>query len=256
MSQAGKLAEGSPTIPGIETLTGDSGGAVAGTGVPVNVNILGTSGQITVTGNPGTSTLTLALAGGGTAIDSIAVQSTSGLGTNPVLPSATGEVSIFGTVVVAGTAPLSSISTAVNTCVLTAQMSQALAAADATKVGFSNFDSAYFTVDSTGFVSSATSKIVGYTYVDHAASSYTVLSTDYYLSCDVTAGVISILLPNAPTTGRIFVVKDKVGLCNTSNITVTTVGGAVNIDGAVTYVMNINYSAINLLFDGVAYQVW
>lgn len=95
-----------------------------------------------------------------------------------------------------------------------------------------------------------------YTGVNHAASPYTVLSTDYYISADVTAGVISILLPNAPATGRAFVVKDKVGLAATSNITVTTVGGAVNIDGATTFVMNTAYEAVSLIFNGTSYEVY
>lgn len=95
-----------------------------------------------------------------------------------------------------------------------------------------------------------------YTSVNHAASPYTVLSTDYYIGADVTAGVISILLPNAPTTGRAFVVKDKAGLAATSNITVTTVGGAVNIDGATSFVMNTAYEAISLIFNGASYEIY
>ncbi len=95
-----------------------------------------------------------------------------------------------------------------------------------------------------------------YTGVNHAASPYTALSTDYYISADVTAGVISVLLPNAPTTGRIFIVKDKVGLAASSNITVTTVGGAVTIDGATTFVMNTAYEAVNVIFNGTSYEVF
>lgn len=95
-----------------------------------------------------------------------------------------------------------------------------------------------------------------YTAVNHAASPYTVLSTDYYIGADVTAGVISILLPNAPSTGRAFVVKDKAGLAATSNITVTTVGGAVNIDGATSFVMNTAYEAISLIWNGSSYEIY
>jgi len=99
-------------------------------------------------------------------------------------------------------------------------------------------------------------QVVNYTGVNHAASPYTVLATDYYISADVTGGVISILLPNAPSTGRIFVIKDKVGLAATSNITVTTVGGAVNIDGATSFVMNTAYESIQLIFNGTSYEVY
>lgn len=56
MSQAGiiNVAGGGTTVT--ETLTGNSGGAVPPTGN--NINILG-AGNITVSGNPGTSTLTI-----------------------------------------------------------------------------------------------------------------------------------------------------------------------------------------------------
>jgi hypothetical protein len=74
----------------VQTLTGDSGGAVGPTAN--NINILGTAGQITVTGNPATSTLTLALSGGGTAIDSFIPDS----GTSPVVPTAAGAVTMTG----------------------------------------------------------------------------------------------------------------------------------------------------------------
>lgn len=74
----------------IRTLTGDSGGAVSPT--DGNINILGTAGQIDVTGDPGTSTLTLSLPGGGSAVDSFEPDT----GTNPVVPDANGLVSIKG----------------------------------------------------------------------------------------------------------------------------------------------------------------
>lgn len=55
------------SIPGgagavVETLTGNSGGAVGPTGN--NINVVG-SGSVTVAGNPGTSTLTISTTGGG-----------------------------------------------------------------------------------------------------------------------------------------------------------------------------------------------
>lgn len=75
----------------IETITGDSGGVVPPTLATGNLNLLGTSGQITVTGNTSTNTLTLALSGGGTAIDSFVPDS----GTT-VVPTAGGAVTMTG----------------------------------------------------------------------------------------------------------------------------------------------------------------
>lgn len=98
--------------------------------------------------------------------------------------------------------------------------------------------------------------IVNITALDDTDSPYVVLSTDFYMTCNVTSGVLTIQLPNAPTTGRIFVVKDANGNCATNNITVTTVGGVVTIDGSTSFVMNTNYESANFLFNGTSYEVW
>lgn len=87
-------------------------------------------------------------------------------------------------------------------------------------------------------------------------SPYTVLSTDEYLSCDVSAGVLTIKLPDAPTTGRVIRVKDSLGAAAGFNITVTTVGGVVLIDGGTSFVMNTAYEAANFIFNGTSYEVF
>jgi hypothetical protein len=94
------------------------------------------------------------------------------------------------------------------------------------------------------------------TSVNHAASPYTVLSTDEFLSVNVSGGVVTIKLPNAPSTGRVYIIKDSTGGAATSNISVTTVGGAVTIDGSTTYTMATNYQAISVVFDGTSYEVF
>lgn len=63
MSQAGILSESSSAAADIETITGNSGGAVGPDGT-FNVNLVG-SGSISVAGNPGTNTLTISLSGSG-----------------------------------------------------------------------------------------------------------------------------------------------------------------------------------------------
>lgn len=103
---------------------------------------------------------------------------------------------------------------------------------------------------------SANDLTVNYTSINNGSSPYTVASTDYFIGCDVSGGVITVRLPNAPSTGRIFAIKDTTGNCAANNITVTTVGGAVNIDGAATYTMNSNYQAIQLIFNGTSYNIY
>ncbi len=92
------------------------------------------------------------LQGSGAAIDSIGVDATSGAGTNPVLPTVDGLVTNNGATVAAGTNPVRTVSTAANVYQTQVQISQALAAADATKIGLSNFNSTHFSVDANGFV--------------------------------------------------------------------------------------------------------
>lgn len=94
------------------------------------------------------------------------------------------------------------------------------------------------------------------TTVNHAASPYTVLATDNYIAVDPSGGTVTLNFPNAPTTNRIWVVKDKTGSAATNNISITTPGGTVTIDGQTTYKLVSNYSSVSLLFDGTNYEIY
>lgn len=97
----------------------------------------------------------VSLIGGSLAIDSVAVQS----GTSPVVPTGAGLITFNGAVVAAGTNPVRTDGTGANTYALEVQISQALAATDATKIGLCNFNSAQFSVDANGFVSASATGI-------------------------------------------------------------------------------------------------
>jgi len=188
MSQGGilNIHGGGTTVVG--SLTGNSGGAVPPTGS--NINTIG-GGSITIVGNPGLSTLTTqltgltnhnVLVGAGTstitkvppltagfvltsngpgadpsfqsvaasgAIIDVAVQT----GTSPIAPTIAGLITINGATVAAGSNPVRTDGTGANTMAVEVQISQAIAATDATKIGLANFNSANFTVDANGFVS-------------------------------------------------------------------------------------------------------
>ncbi len=93
-------------------------------------------------------------------------------------------------------------------------------------------------------------------YTNVNTTPYIVLPGDQFLGVDCSGAPITIQLPNAPSTGRLIIVKDRTGSSRTNNITVTTVGGVVNIDGATTYVINSAYQSIEVLFDGTTYQIF
>jgi hypothetical protein len=105
-------------------------------------------------------------------------------------------------------------------------------------------------------ISGSTSPILDYVSVDFPASPYTALVSNLFVSCDLTGGPITILLPNAPTVGEYWIVKDRLGLSNTNNITVTTVGGVVLLDGATTFVINLAYGSNQFIFNGTSYEVF
>lgn len=94
---------------------------------------------------------------------------------------------------------------------------------------------------------SATEFVPEYTNVTHAQSPYTVLTTDDYISVDCSGGAVTLLFPNAPAANRTWTIKDRTGNSATNNITLTTIGGAVNIDAGTSYVIKINYTAVDLL---------
>ena len=132
------------------------------------------------------STGFVTLKGGTEAIDSIGTQT----GTNPILPTSGGLVTINGAVVAAGTNPVRSDGTGANTMALEVQISQAIAATDATKIGLCNFSSAHFTVDANGFVSATGgtgfSSIVVQTFT--SSGTYTPTSGMAYCTAEIVGG--------------------------------------------------------------------
>jgi hypothetical protein len=93
-----------------------------------------------------------------------------------------------------------------------------------------------------------------YTYVN--SKPYTVLTSDYVLGCDNSVNLVGLELPDAPTTGSEWIVKDVGGAASPINIiNVTTVSGAVLIDGAANYGIDVAYGSAKFTFNGVGYIV-
>jgi hypothetical protein len=245
---------------GLITLTGNTGGPVPPTGN--NINVVGDGTTITIAGNPGTSTLTVSLIGGLSMISKVQVDAAFAPGVNPVVANngliEIGESFATHTPLPTGTnaAGYETVTRAANEFGIELQLAGSHpASATANNFGISQFDGNQFTVTN-GFVQITNFSPFNYVSVNHAASPYTATATDYFISCDPTAGVITIKLPNAPTQFRQFVIKDRTGQASTNNISVTTAGGIVTIDGQTTYTMAGNFDAINLLFNGTSYEVY
>jgi len=92
MSQSGVYYTGTPGVGPVDTLTGDTGGAVGPDGLS-NINILGGT-NIEVAGNPGTNTLTINQEGGD-------------VGTGQTIGAVTADVITFALGAAAGTYEMS-----------------------------------------------------------------------------------------------------------------------------------------------------
>ncbi len=220
MSQITKNIFSSGPMGFVQTLTSNSGGAVGPDGAN-NINVVG-SGNITGAGNGGTNTITFTLTG--TTNHALQVGNSAGSLTSLGV-AGNGQIPIGS----AGVDPVIANITA------------------GSGISISNGPGT-ITISATG------ADLLAYTNVN--TTPYVVLTTDEYLGVDCSGGAITIQLPNAPSTGRVFYIKDRTGSANTNNISVTTVGGAVNIDGVTTYTMNTQYASINVLFDGSTYQIF
>lgn len=192
------------------------------------------------------------VSGGGVLPPSVATSYVTNSGT--AIP-ALNILNVLGSVVSAGSTPFQTIGSG-NTVTAQVQISQAVASTDATKIGLSAFNSAQFTVDANGFVSIANFSAFNYRQINNISSPYSIVSTDEYLSVDPSSGAVTVLLPNTTTLYRMFTIKDRTGSASTNNISITTPGATVTIDGQVTYTIAGNFGSISLLYNGVGYEVY
>jgi len=84
-------------------------------------------------------------------------------------------------------------------------------------------------------------------------TTYQVLSTDKIIYVDSTAGAFTITLEASPATNRVLEIIDSVGNCGTD--TVTIAGNGNNIIGETTALMNSNYIAFVLIYNGTQWNL-
>ncbi len=157
-------------------------------GTTINVGTI-TSPLGTISVGYSSPNITLDVTGGANPIEKINVQT----GTSPIVPSS-GSITFNGAVVAAGTNPVRSDGTGANTMALEVQISQAIAATDVTKIGLSNFNSAQFTVDANGFVSTTGS--AAFPWTDTSGTVTAVSFNGYFITAACTS-----TLPASPSQG-------------------------------------------------------
>jgi hypothetical protein len=239
----------SSTTGTVISLTSNSGGPVfplAG-----NINVVGDGVTIVGVGNPGTHTITLSAVGTGT------VEFLAGNTGGNVGPLA-GVINVVGDttgITITGTPGAHTLVASLVGGGIAAQSFPCnTGTATPNGAGVLNVLGAN-NISTTGAGNTITINGGAYAYTNVTSTPYVVLTTDDYLSVDTTVAR-TIQLPNAPATGRVFIITDRTGTSGTNNITVTTVGGVVTINGSTTFVMNTNFESIEVIFGVAGYEVF
>lgn len=191
----------------VQTLTGNSGGMVFPT--LGNIDVVGDNASgIDVVGNPGTSTLTI-FNTTGLPFSQFQVDASTPPGTDPVLPDATGEVTITGGQVATGTIGANVIRTnsvAANAFTIEIQRTTTSAIADSTLNGVAHFDSTDFTVDADGFVQLVGASGFVWNEILVMGPTSMVANNGYVTN---NAGLVSLTLPLTAAFGTIIRVAGK-----------------------------------------------
>lgn len=95
---------------------------------------------------------------------------------------------------------------------------------------------------------------VGHVSVVNVVGPYAVQSADRYIIVTYN-GAMNVQLPASPVQGRMITVKDGGGNAATFNITITSSQNIDNVSGSVGFVLNQAWASVDLVFNGVAWNV-
>jgi hypothetical protein len=173
----------------------------------INVGTL-TSPLGTLTIGYSSPNITIDLTGGAIAIQEITVDTTTGGGTNPVVPTG-GLITVTGGQYASGTFGTRVVdinSSAASTLQVLVQQTSAVSATNSTKNGVAHFNNAEFTVDSNGFVSL---KSGGFVWNDVTTATQTIAVQNGYVTDR--GGGVTYTLPATAAFGDEFIITGKSG---------------------------------------------
>lgn len=186
----------------------------------------------------------ISIIGSGPALTATNVDASTPPGTNPVLSDASGEITITGGQIAAGSTVnvIQTDSLAANTFTIEIQRSETQAVSTVGSNGVCHFNSADFTVDANGFVSIASS---GMTWIDEGAGILLTANNGYFITAAVTE-----TLPAAPSQGdTIKIICDHAGpIVITANAGQTISLGTISSSVAGTFTNTALGDSLELFF--------
>ena len=87
------------------------------------------------------------------------------------------------------------------------------------------------------------------TLVDEAT--YTPTADEYFLGT-IYDGTVTITLP-VSSAGKVYIIKDAVGDAEANPVTI--LAASSTIDGAASYILNIDWSSVSLVYNGIEWNV-
>lgn len=92
--------------------------------------------------------------------------------------------------------------------------------------------------------------------IDTKTANFTTAYDKVLYLVDVTTGgaAITAQLVSSPIAGQVYVFKDSTGAAAAHNITISGTVSGVNIDGATTLVINVNYGVARLIYNGTQWN--
>ncbi len=159
--------------------------ALNGGGTHCNIGTLTAGAGVTITNGPGT--IAIGLTGGMSAVEHL-----TGNTGGTLNPDGSNNFNILGATQAAGTTPFTFAGVGA-TLTGKIQISQAIAATDATKIGLSNFNSSQFSVDANGFVSIIDG---GFAWSDVSGAFSPLKQNGYFITATATG-----TLPASPAQG-------------------------------------------------------
>jgi hypothetical protein len=90
------------------------------------------------------------------------------------------------------------------------------------------------------------------------SSNYSAAATDYYIGVNGTNVTITLPLGTSVVQGKTYIIKDESGLISTNSLYQVTVtrSGSDLIDGQTSFIIALNYGAVNVMWTGSFWSIF